>query len=586
MVSPVSPLALPFAAQRAAGTNASALALSLQRLSSGLRINGARDNAAGLAIAERLTARLRGTQQAARNANDAISLFQTAEGALGQMGERLQRMRELVVQALNGVAGSGDRVSIDGEVRQSLAELDRQAGAARFNGRALLDGSFGSATFQVGAGADDGLMVALEADLRAAELGAIATASTSDLRTAGNRSGGFVFAATYTTVPITDLDFSRPEVRFAGGALRTTGTPPLNYSGGGAAQFTVDGAAVSLNASYGSLGGLVSALQAQLNAARPGGYAVTHDGSRLTITRSNSTSAPVIANASGAAGAFTSATASAGTAASPTSNAGFTVDGRRVSVTAHHGGNFAGLVADIQGQLDRAANGAYRVSGSDGGISITRTTGTAVPVVGGFTGAGASVFASVPQTGLTLAAGDLSVQVGTRARVAVTGSFLTPEALAAGVRAQVGGVTTLVNGSTGALEINATETITLSGAAAAADGALAFTRLVNEAEGSLEDVDATVADAARRSLLRIDAALDQVNGQRATFGALQNRFDAVVGQLRTEAEHLGATRGRIVDADMAAEAAALARRQVLQRAAQAMLAQANAAPRQVLALLR
>jgi flagellin len=143
-----------------------------------------------------------------------------------------------------------------------------------------------------------------------------------------------------------------------------------------------------------------------------------------------------------------------------------------------------------------------------------------------------------------------------------------------------------VNGSTGALEINATETVTLSGAAAAADGALAFTRLVNEAEGSLEDVDATVADAARRSLLRIDAALDQVNGQRASFGALQNRFDAVVGQLHGEAEQLGATRGRIVDADMAAESAALARHQVLQRAAQAMLAQANAAPRQVLALLR
>ncbi len=148
------------------------------------------------------------------------------------------------------------------------------------------------------------------------------------------------------------------------------------------------------------------------------------------------------------------------------------------------------------------------------------------------------------------------------------------------------GVTTLVNDTTGALEINATETITLSGAAAAADGALAFTRLVNEAEGSLEDVDANVADVARRSLLRIDAALDRVNAQRGTFGALQNRFDAMIGQLQLEGEHLAAARGRIVDADMAAESAALARRNVLQRAAQAMLAQANAAPRQVLALLR
>ncbi len=586
MVSPASPLVVSLAAQRAAGTNASALAVSLQRLSSGLRVNSARDDAAGLAIAERMTARLRGTQQAARNANDGISLFQTAEGALGQMGERLQRMRELIVQALNGTQGAGDRDALDREVRQSLAELDRQAAAARFNGRALLDGSFGTATFQVGAGALDGLDVALDARLRAADLGAIATASTGDLRTAGNRSGGFVFAATYTTVPITDLDFSRPEVRFAGGAVRTTGTPPVNYSGGGAAQFTVDGAAVSLAANYGSLSGLASAVQAQLNAARPGGYAVTQDGTRLSITRSNSTSAPVIANASGAAGAFTSATAIPGTAAAPTSNAGFAVDGHRVALTANHAGDFAALVADIQGQLDTSARGAYRVSGSDGGISITRSSGTSPPVVNAFTGAGASVFASVPQTGLTLAAGDLYVQVGTRARVAVTGSFLTPEALAAGVRAQVAGVTTLVNGTSGALEINATETITLSGTAAAADGALAFTRLVNEAEGSLEDVDATVSDVARRSLLRIDAALDRVNAERAGFGALQSRFDALVGQLQLEGEQLGAARGRIVDADMAAESAALARRRVLQQAAQAMVAQANALPRQVLALLR
>jgi flagellin len=586
MVSPASPLTVSFAARRAAGTNASALAVSLQRLSSGLRVNSARDDAAGLAIAERMTARLRGAQQAVRNANDGISLFQTAEGALGAMGERLQRMRELVVQALNEVTSTADRASLDREVRQSLAELDRQASSTRFNGRALLDGSFGTATFQVGAGALDGLDIALDADLRAAELGAVSTAATSDLRTAGNRSGGFVFAATYTTVAISDLDFSRPEVRFAGGAVRTTGTPPLNYSGGGAAQFTVDGASVSLNANYGSLGAVASAMQAQLNAARPGGYAVTHDGTRLAITRSNSTSAPVIANASGAAGAYTGATSIAGTPASPTSNAGFAVDGRRVAVTANHSGNFAALVADIQGQLDASARGAYRVSGSDGGISITRSTGTAPPVVDAFTGAGASVFASVPQTGLTLAAGDLYVQLGTRERVAVTGTFLTPESLAAGVRAQVRGVTTLVNDSSGALEINATETITLSGAAAASDGALAFTRLVNEAEGSLQDVDATLSDVARRSLLRIDAALDRVNAQRGSFGALQSRFDAMVGQLRLEGEHLGAARGRIVDADMAAESAALARRNVLQRAAQAMLAQANVMPRQVLALLR
>jgi len=563
----------------------------MQRLSSGLRVNSARDDAAGLAIAERMTARLRGTFQALRNTNDGISLAQTADDALGQLGERLQRMRELVLQALNGVGTAADRRSVDFEVQRQRAELDRTSASTSFNGRALLDGSFGAATFQIGAESDDGLDIALDDSMRSADLGAIAVAISNDLRTIGNRAGGFVFAATYTTVPIGSLDFSRPETHFVGGAVRTSATPATDYSGIGAAQFTVDGAAVNLTLNYGSVAGLASAIQSQLNAAQPGVYAVAQGGTYVSITKTSSAaaakSAPQIGGTSGAnAAAFASATATAGTAASPTTNAGFAVDGHRVSLAADHSGDFDALLADIQRQLDGGARGAYRVSGSDGGISITRTTGTAPPRLGGFSGTGASVFASVPQTGLTLAPGDLFVQVGKHASVAVTGTFLTPQALASGIQTQVGYVTTSIDELTGTLEIDATQTISLSGGAADVSGAFAFTRLVNPPSGSLDDVDATTHGSARRSLLRIDAAIDGVNAERGRFGALQSRFESIVGGLQSQSGLLAAARSRIVDADFAAESAQLARNQVLQLAAQAMVAQANLHSQDVLVLLR
>ena len=127
---------------------------SIQRLSSGLRINSAKDDAAGLAISERFTAQIRGLNQAARNANDGISLSQVAESALAGAGNILQRVRELSVQSANATNSASDRKAIQAEVGQLLSELDRMAVTTEFNGQKLLDGSFGSATFQVGANAN------------------------------------------------------------------------------------------------------------------------------------------------------------------------------------------------------------------------------------------------------------------------------------------------------------------------------------------------------------------------------------------------------------------------------------------------
>jgi flagellin len=148
-------------AQRNLNTSQSQLATSLQRLSSGLRINSAKDDAAGLAISERFTTQIRGLNQAVRNANDAISLSQTAEGALGEYGNILQRVRELSVQSANATNSSSDRAALNGEAQQLLQELGRISTQTQFNGQNVLDGSFTSAQFQVGANANQTISVSI-----------------------------------------------------------------------------------------------------------------------------------------------------------------------------------------------------------------------------------------------------------------------------------------------------------------------------------------------------------------------------------------------------------------------------------------
>jgi flagellin len=148
-------------AQRSLMGSQSNLSTSLQRLSSGLRINSAKDDAAGLAISSRMSAQISGINQATRNANDAISLSQTAEGALGQSSDILRRMRDLSVQSANDTNSGSDRVALQQEVGQLQQELNRVANETEFNGKKLLDGSFSSQMFQVGANANQTISVGM-----------------------------------------------------------------------------------------------------------------------------------------------------------------------------------------------------------------------------------------------------------------------------------------------------------------------------------------------------------------------------------------------------------------------------------------
>lgn len=165
-------------AQRNLNKSQSMLSTSLQRLSSGMRINSAKDDAAGLAISERFTAQIRGLNQAARNSSDGISLAQTAEGALGEVTNNLQRIRELAVQSSNATNSASDRLAMQEEVTQLMAEIDRVASQSNFNGVNLLDGSFSAQIFQVGANVGETITVASIVDATATGLGINNSAAT------------------------------------------------------------------------------------------------------------------------------------------------------------------------------------------------------------------------------------------------------------------------------------------------------------------------------------------------------------------------------------------------------------------------
>lgn len=177
-------------AQRNLNSSGTSLATSLQRLSSGLRINSAKDDAAGLAIANRMTAQIRGLNQAARNANDGISLAQTAEGDLAAVTTGLQRIRELAVQSANATNSSSDRQALQAEAAQLIAEIDRIAVASSFNGVSLLDGTFTAQQFQVGANAGQTITVASIASSRTSAIGQANNATVTGTAVAGVLSTG------------------------------------------------------------------------------------------------------------------------------------------------------------------------------------------------------------------------------------------------------------------------------------------------------------------------------------------------------------------------------------------------------------
>lgn len=190
-------------AQRNLNASQNTLNTSLERLSSGLRINSASDDAAGLAISDRFTTQIRGLNQAARNANDGISLAQTGEGALAEITNNLQRIRELAVQSANATNNASDRAALDLEVQQRLAEIDRISTQTSFNGTKILDGTFGSASFQVGANVGETIDLAITSGTRTSQIGQIATVTSgAEVTTAALTGSGTIQVGSASAVTI------------------------------------------------------------------------------------------------------------------------------------------------------------------------------------------------------------------------------------------------------------------------------------------------------------------------------------------------------------------------------------------------
>lgn len=284
-------------AQNNLNKSQSALATAMQRLSSGLRINSSADDAAGFAISTRMTTQINGLDTAARNANDAVSLAQTASGALQQITDNLQTIRQLAVQAANATNSDSDRAALDAEVQQRLDEITRVSQQTTFNGRHVLNGSFGTAAFQVGANVGETISIDLSQGTEASQIGAVATASAdvsssfstpaglnlasgaltvqlgsgtvvnvaagnyttaASLATAINTAATAAgFSGTLAAVSGTEIQFTNSDatnaINFGGSATASLGIPASVAAGGGTATTTGVNAAVTAPASTNSL---------------------------------------------------------------------------------------------------------------------------------------------------------------------------------------------------------------------------------------------------------------------------------------------------------------------------------------------
>lgn len=258
-------------AQRNLNTSQSALATSLQRLSSGLRINSAKDDAAGLAISERFTTQIRGLNQATRNANDGISLAQTGEGALAEVTSNLQRIRELAVQSANATNSASDRAALQLEVDQRLAEIDRTATQTSFNGQKILDGTFGNASFQIGANVGETISVGLSTSMRTTTLGKTAdyvggAAYNSSLATGQQGTGASTVTNGAASVALASGDLT---IAIGTGSAVTIGASVAGPAGAAAGQTAGSAYAKAQAINSAGIGGLtaVADTTVQFNAA-------------------------------------------------------------------------------------------------------------------------------------------------------------------------------------------------------------------------------------------------------------------------------------------------------------------------------
>jgi len=547
--------------QRNLYSSNNALSTSFQRLSSGLRINSARDDAAGLQLSNRLTAQIGGLNQAARNANDGISLAQTAEGALQESTNLLLRIRDLSVQSASGSLGSSERAALQQEVGQLQSELNRIADTTAFGGTNLLDGTFGSRSFQVGSSSNESVAISigsargdsvglnslvLNANAPAATLATAATAGFGAIAIGGGTAPGF--GSTATTAG-DGSQFVRNVGLGVTAAITATGTAAFSITGGlGRAEITV---ALTTAAT------LLEAVDLELNAGE-----IAAAVNRFSSDSGVTADARTIIQLGGALDAGGEDLLEEGT---------YTLR----------------LYGDNAVAVDVAASvtDSYDLSGLADAINAT-TSETGVIAIA----EGASV-TLINENGSNIGLGNI-VFVG--AETTVTNSSFNIKTLNyAGTRAIATNVSFTAGTATGT-GFQASGQVQLNGGASAFNVANAnslaghLTTATNDASSlqSATSIDISTAASAQNAINIVDGALASIDATRASLGAVQNRFNSTISNLQNISENASASRSRIRDTDYAAETAELAKNQVLQQAGLSILAQANSSAQSVLSLLQ
>jgi len=565
-------------AQRQLVNSGNDMSQAMERLASGRRINTARDDAAGLAISNRMTSQIRGLGQAIRNANDGVSLIQTAEGALDEVTNILQRIRELAIQSANGIYADTDRGTLDAEVQQLKEEVDRIAKSTSFNGQPLLDGSLGDVSLQVGAeayqiidlsipgfstsslGGSSGDIVGEETAAGLTTLALFDAGAAADTLFVNDTAISDLSAGTTLNDKIAiinaDLDgkgaeasaLVNVEATAAGNGILTAGVSSITLAvtdGDGLAQsYVLSGTA--------SLEELVTKINAETTLD-----AKIDDSGKLILNADGGTSITVT-DATGASGLATGVTTNFSLVFTDTTT---DKNGVKVETGAQNDADIQALGIDVH---DDDSN---LLGSTVAGVAATIQKGDLMingVDVGAFTG----VNTAATDTASAIEAINLVSEESGVVAFTVTGSTTR-----IGLRSTVGGNVSIEYGE----NANAGNIVAITGLQE---------RNVAEGSGSVSGIAIDTAEGSQKAISVVDIALEQINSVRSELGAVNNRLDFTMSNLANVSEKTSAARSRIVDADFASETSELSRAQVLQQASQAMLAQANAQPQQVLQLLQ
>jgi flagellin len=573
-----------------------ALSTSMTRLSSGLKINSAKDDAAGLQIANRLTNQVNGLTVAVKNANDGISIAQTAEGAMQESTNILQSMRELALQSANGSNSDEDRASLNQQFTALSGELNRISSTTTFGGKNLLDGSFSNTSFQVGSNANETISFGI-GDISATGLKGTSSAAT----TTSAALAGLTAKTTGTALvtPAVAATTGTPGPATAATVSGATAPATLAAAGGGlgtATSFTVNGQTVNVGATDEG-----AAIATAIGTATAGAVTATWDDTTgLTLTAANNTTSIAIAGTNPAGVGLTAATTAPtpGAAGTPTAavpaavktgatvlgTAGsMTVNDKAVSWTATDDitavlGKITAADPTVTGAID--ANGRISLTSSNGSdVALKNTAGGSLAQLG--LTAGTTKAALSSDTSITLNGTEVKFKAGDKA-----------DSIVQSINSASTGVTASLT-SDGKLSLFSKSDISVAdGAAAGGLAALGLTASSTTpitavtTESSVADLSILSAADSQKTVQALDAAMQQIDSQRAALGAVQNRFDSTVSNLTNISENSTAAKGRVVDADFAAETAELTKQQTLQQASTAILSQANQLPSAVLKLLQ